>query len=128
MCPVDAFQALLGCTFGRGKLIHKDYGKSVFTFHHREIGKTIRICRNSDQPVSSEYREKHSTIDANVTSDASATEPLPFEVQRQSQIQTILEQGQKLFTIQAINYSPPPTCVRTPTTICESCLEPTQIS
>jgi formylmethanofuran dehydrogenase subunit E len=27
MCGVDAVQYLTGCTFGKGNLIHKDYGK-----------------------------------------------------------------------------------------------------
>jgi formylmethanofuran dehydrogenase subunit E len=36
MCGVDAIQFLTGCTFGKGNLIHKDYGKNVFTFYDRE--------------------------------------------------------------------------------------------
>ncbi len=43
MCAVDAIQFLLGCTFGKGNLIHLDYGKSAFTFHSRQKGKSIRI-------------------------------------------------------------------------------------
>jgi formylmethanofuran dehydrogenase subunit E len=43
MCAVDAIQFLLGCTFGKGNLIHLDYGKSAFTFHSRQDGKSIRI-------------------------------------------------------------------------------------
>jgi formylmethanofuran dehydrogenase subunit E len=43
MCAVDAIQFLLGCTFGKGNLIHLDYGKSAFTFHSRPGGKSIRI-------------------------------------------------------------------------------------
>jgi len=43
MCAVDAIQFLLGCTFGKGNLIHLDYGKSAFTFHSRQKVKSIRI-------------------------------------------------------------------------------------
>jgi len=43
MCAVDAIQFLLGCTFGKGNLIHLDYGKSAFTFYSRQKGKSIRI-------------------------------------------------------------------------------------
>ena len=43
MCAVDAIQFLLGCTFGKGNLIHLDYGKSAFTFHSRKKDKSIRI-------------------------------------------------------------------------------------
>lgn len=43
MCGVDAIQFLVGCTFGKGNLIHLDYGKNAFTFHRRSDGKAIRI-------------------------------------------------------------------------------------
>ena len=43
MCAVDAIQFLTGCTFGKGNLIHLDYGKSAFTFHSRQKEKSIRI-------------------------------------------------------------------------------------
>ena len=43
MCAVDAIQFLTGCTFGKGNLIHLDYGKSAFTFHSRQDEKSIRI-------------------------------------------------------------------------------------
>ncbi len=43
MCGVDAIQVLTGCTFGKGNLIHLDYGKNAFTFYRRSDGKGIRI-------------------------------------------------------------------------------------
>jgi len=42
-CSVDAIQYLTGCTFGKGNLIHLDYGKNAFTFIRRSDGKAIRI-------------------------------------------------------------------------------------
>jgi formylmethanofuran dehydrogenase subunit E len=45
MCGVDAIQFLTGCTFGKGNLIHKDYGKNAFTFYRRSDGKAIRLVR-----------------------------------------------------------------------------------
>ena len=35
-CAVDAIQYLLGCTFGKGNLIHLDHGQNVFTFARRQ--------------------------------------------------------------------------------------------
>ena len=32
MSGVDAIQFLTGCTFGKGNLIHKDYGKNAFSY------------------------------------------------------------------------------------------------
>ncbi len=43
MCGVDAIQFLTGCTFGKGNLIHKDYGKNAFTFYRRSDGKSARL-------------------------------------------------------------------------------------
>jgi formylmethanofuran dehydrogenase subunit E len=45
MCAVDAIQYLTGCTFGKGNLIFKDYGKNAFTFYRRSDGKAIRLVR-----------------------------------------------------------------------------------
>jgi formylmethanofuran dehydrogenase subunit E len=47
MCGVDAVQFLTGCTFGKGNLIHLDYGKNAFTFYRRSDGKGIRIVTKS---------------------------------------------------------------------------------
>lgn len=42
-CSVDAIQALCGCTFGKGNLFFKDFGKHAYTFFNRASGKSIRI-------------------------------------------------------------------------------------
>ena len=47
-CGVDAVQFLSGCTFGKGNLIFKDYGKMVYTFYHRASGKAVRISRKTN--------------------------------------------------------------------------------
>ncbi len=48
MCGVDAIQSLVGCTFGKGNLIHKDYGKNAFTFYRRRDGKAMRLVLRPD--------------------------------------------------------------------------------
>jgi formylmethanofuran dehydrogenase subunit E len=48
MCGVDAIQYLTGCTFGKGNLIHLDYGKNAFTFIRRSDGKALRITTRPD--------------------------------------------------------------------------------
>jgi formylmethanofuran dehydrogenase subunit E len=49
-CGVDAVQLLSGCTFGKGNLIFRDYGKSVYTFYSRKTGKGIRVVWRDPQP------------------------------------------------------------------------------
>lgn len=48
MCGVDAIQFLTGCTFGKGNLVHRDWGKNAYTFHRRSDGRAVRICGRPD--------------------------------------------------------------------------------
>jgi len=47
-CAIDAFQSLLGTSYGKGNLIHKDYGKLNYYFYNRETEKAIKLSFNSD--------------------------------------------------------------------------------
>jgi formylmethanofuran dehydrogenase subunit E len=49
-CAVDAIQVLLGCTFGKGNLIHLDYGKTAFTFARRDAGQALRVVAKPQPP------------------------------------------------------------------------------
>ncbi len=60
-CAVDAIQVITGCTFGKGNLIFKDYGKQVYTFAKRPTGahgdvtaEAIRISIDFNPPEESE--------------------------------------------------------------------------
>jgi formylmethanofuran dehydrogenase subunit E len=46
-CGVDALQCLSGCTFGKGNLIFKDYGKHVYTLYNRKPKRGVRIVFNA---------------------------------------------------------------------------------
>ena len=50
-CAVDAVQVMAGCTFGKGNLIFRDYGKQVYTFISRATGDTVRIAVNWEPPA-----------------------------------------------------------------------------
>ena len=43
-CAVDAIQFICGCTFGKGNLIFKDFGKQVYTFIKRPHSEAVRIA------------------------------------------------------------------------------------
>ncbi len=45
-CGVDALQYLSGCTFGKGNLIFKDYGKQAYTLYSRKTGEGVRVVLN----------------------------------------------------------------------------------
>jgi formylmethanofuran dehydrogenase subunit E len=42
-CGVDAVQALLSCTIGKGNLIYKNLGKQAYTFINRKNGQGMRF-------------------------------------------------------------------------------------
>ena len=53
-CAVDAVQVMTGCTFGKGNLVFRDYGKQVYTFIKRPSGKGLRISVHWQKPVESD--------------------------------------------------------------------------
>jgi formylmethanofuran dehydrogenase subunit E len=53
-CAVDAVQGMTGCTFGKGNLIFRDYGKQVYTFIKRPSGKGLRISVHWQRPDESD--------------------------------------------------------------------------
>ena len=62
-CGVDAIQVLLGCTFGKGNFLFRDYGKHVYTIARRSDGKAVRLSarpkrRTGDEPESKEERSR----------------------------------------------------------------------
>ena len=42
-CSVDAVQAITGCTFGKGNLVYRPYGKAAYAFYDRRSNRAVRI-------------------------------------------------------------------------------------
>ncbi len=42
-CGVDALQCVTGCTFGKGNLLFRDYGKHVYTIYARSTRQGVRV-------------------------------------------------------------------------------------
>jgi formylmethanofuran dehydrogenase subunit E len=45
-CAADAVQFVTGCTFGKGNLVFRDYGKHVYTVFNRRTLKGVRISED----------------------------------------------------------------------------------
>lgn len=106
MCGVDAIQVLTGCTFGKGNLIHRDWGKNAYTFFRRSDGKAIRIVGRPDawqrDPEHQALREK---ISAGEASDADRER---FGELHRSQARVVLEHDpDDLFAVQPVDAKPP---------------------
>jgi len=62
-CSIDAIQFMTGCTFGKGNLIFKDYGKHVYTFIDRRTRKSIRISLDkSIQELMDKFKTKRDKL------------------------------------------------------------------
>lgn len=48
-CGVDALQCITGCTFGKGNLIFKDYGKQAYTLYSRDSRSGVRVLFNGEK-------------------------------------------------------------------------------
>ncbi len=57
-CAVDAIQVLTGCTFGKGNLIFRDYGKQVYTFIRRGSARSIRLSVVWEKPEETDEEKK----------------------------------------------------------------------
>jgi formylmethanofuran dehydrogenase subunit E len=97
-CGVDAIQALLGCTFGKGNLIFRDHGKSVYTFFDRNTGKGLRYSFRG--MPSSDGDELAMDLFSKVRSGgASEDEVLRFQKLWAQRAARVLSAGKSLFTI-----------------------------
>ncbi len=59
-CGVDAVQAILSCTIGKGNLLYRGTGKQAFSFYDRKNDKRIRVClkaKNHDGLERSQWQE-----------------------------------------------------------------------
>ena len=107
MCAVDGIQYITGCTFGKGNLIHHDYGKAAFSFYDRESGGAIRLVLRQD----AKKRE------GAVPSD------------KEEMIETLLNKPlDKVFDLQVLDGRPPRSARVLNSLICEQCCEETMDS
>ena len=122
-CGIDAIQVLTGCTFGKGNLIHKDYGKSVYIFYNRNIDKGIRIALKTDvfnSNDSLQRKELSGKIQAGIATDRDIEKHNKL---RNELTKSILVAGKKLFNIQEINMEPPMKARKFENIECELCGE-----
>ena len=58
-CGVDAIQAILGCSAGKGNLIFRLRGKQAFSFYNRLNGKSVRLVLKERPQMSREESFKY---------------------------------------------------------------------
>lgn len=93
---------MTGCTFGKGNLIHLDYGKNAFTFIRRSDGKAIRIVTRPDGW--GDPNPEHQALFAKVRSDtATKEERRRFQELHRARSQAILDRPlEALFAVRPV--------------------------
>jgi uncharacterized protein with ATP-grasp and redox domains/formylmethanofuran dehydrogenase subunit E len=103
-CAVDAVQVLTGCTFGKGNLFFRDYGKMVFTLAARPTGRSVRLCLRFNAPPE--------------------VDEVPAEEVRLRKVEHMLAQPpEQLFCIQEETLGLPRTARLHDSVLCEGCGE-----
>jgi len=106
-CGLDAIQLLTGCTFGKGNLIFKDFGKYVYTFMNRENQKALRISINKDAiRMDKEHLELFAKIKEKSASPEEQEEFKKLHIKKSNEILKIPQDD--LMVIRNIDFSPPP--------------------
>lgn len=126
MCAVDAIQALVGCTFGKGNLIFRDRGKVAFSFFRRSDGKKVRIVEKvRDDDISRRMQEIRRELTAQNLSEWIRTKlEIERERLRRKDMDFLLSAPfEELFVVGEPSFDMPPMARRLPTIVCEGCGE-----
>ena len=127
MCAVDAVQFLTGCTFGKGNLIHLDYGKNAFSFYRRSDGKGFRI---SVKPESVQVEDDIGALQRKAArGELSAEEKGRLDRARKARIEKIMGSELKnLFEVKPHGGPVPRRARILESLVCDSCGERTMES
>lgn len=100
-CTIDAFQIILGCTIGKGKLVVKNYGKQAFTVSCRKHNKAVRVVTRAE---AFQYTKEDDALTRKVMSGkASQQEYDVFKVAREKRIKELLTMSdEELFRVYSV--------------------------
>ena len=73
-CGIDAIQALLGCSIGKGNLLFHMRGKQAFSFYNRTTGKSVRLVLR-DRPEGMTREESFDYFQAQEPADLFDVKP-----------------------------------------------------
>ncbi len=126
-CGVDAIQVLTGCTFGKGNLIYRDYGKHVFIMASRSSGKGIRIALKAGAlELSKRHRQLMEKLKKAKATDR---EREAFaQLHRQKTLEILTKPLSDLLILRPANVPLPPKARIEPSRPCGCCGEPTMPS
>ncbi|MDI6711199.1 MAG: FmdE family protein [Bacillota bacterium] len=120
-CAVDAVQVLTGCTFGKGNLIFRDYGKQVFTIGSRKSGRAVRVAVRKSGQSDPSYTALMNKVMAGT---AGPEEREAFAAMREARIRELLEMPEEeLLDVREARVDLPPKARIFRSVVCSSCGE-----
>ena len=121
-CGIDAIQAILGCTIGKGNLIYKDHGKQAYTIGNRNTGQAVRVVVTGDKVPLSPTQE---TIKTAVFSGQATPEQEEtwHKLQSERIARLLAAPPEELFKIQDVELKLPPEAKIFNSVVCEYCGE-----
>jgi formylmethanofuran dehydrogenase subunit E len=128
MCSVDAIQFLTGCTFGKGNLIHRDFGKNAYTFLRRSDGRAVRVSTPPGgwNAMGAEWAELLTRIRSGTSSSQDREGFAQLQARRSEQI--LAAPLKELYDVRPVAIAIP-RLARIPASVdCERCAEPTMES
>lgn len=107
VCGVDAIQFLTRCTFGKGNLVHRDWGKNAYTFYRRSDGRAVRIAARPGGGIVAdpEHRALRERIDAGEATDADRQRFRELHLQRAEDV--LAADPDELYTVTEVDEAPP---------------------
>jgi formylmethanofuran dehydrogenase subunit E len=126
-CAVDAIQVMTGCTFGKGNLLFKDYGKQVYTFFKRSSKEGLRIAVKGIEYKETE--EQKALWKQFMDGDRRAEVVRSVEEMKAEKISLILAADEKsILKIEKVSVELPPEARIYPSVTCSVCSEKTMES
>lgn len=122
-CGIDAVQALLSCTMGKGNLLYKDHGKQAYTILDRKRGLGVRVAMKPGPFQRTPEQEE--ILQKVMSGKASEEEIKTFRAFQDRRIKEILEEEESaLFKIEKVSSEPPERARIFKSVVCEFCGEP----
>lgn len=124
-CSVDAVQVVTGCTFGKGNLMYRPYGKAGYTFVERRTGRAVRVyCHFWERFDTGEGREFAALMNRVLGGTAPVDEIERFEnTMRDISLRILASPEDELLTV-VPSRTPPPASARIfASSACDRCGE-----
>lgn len=128
-CGVDAFQYLLGCTFGKGNLIFMDWGKHAFTVISRSSQKAVRVVADFPWDESADQEEISDILQKIRSGSATKEETAKWKKYKTAKAAKVLETpADEFLKIQQVEPDCPPKAKIADSVHCSLCGEKVMVT